>query len=453
MTKITHIFILTAILLTSPVCATEKLKPQSFLGLVAQADTTGNVVVQRVLPQATADAVGLQIGDVIQSINQKPISSFEQIIALVKEIGVSENIEVAIVRQDKAMTLKGAMQGKARESHAEYDVLYDVVEHQGDSLRSIVYQPKNMKSGDKRPAMFYIQGYTCQSIDHAMVPNLTMQQLLDAVVLSGMVVYKMEKLGVGDSQGKKRCEEVDFSTEMAGFESGIKALKSYDFVNAEQVFIFGHSLGGVYAPFLAEKYQLAGVAVYGAVIKPWYEYMLDIFGEQSVMMGTPKATAEANVKNIQPLLSAWLNSNQSWSQLQNNPSYKAGWDSGLLPVQGEQILQRHFSFFRDLNRYDLKTAWKNSRQPVLAIHGEFDIQAISENWAHDLVAVVNEGNKVTATAKVIKNTDHGLMRYDDMQALQADMSAGSYSPGNPGQHYNSDVAQVLIDWMAAVLKK
>lgn len=453
MTKIVNKLILIAVLLASPVYASEKLKPQSFLGMVAQANTVGDVVVQRVLPQATADVVGLQIGDVIQSINQKPISSFEQIIAWVKQTGVGEEIAFAIVRQDKAMTLKGSMQGKARESHAEYDVLYDVVEHQGDSLRSIVYQPKNMKAGEKRPAMFYIQGYTCQSIDHAMVPNLTMQQLLDEVVLSGMVVYKMEKLGLGDSQGKNRCEEVDFSTEMAGFESGLKALKSYDFVKAEQVFIFGHSLGGVYAPFLAEKYELAGVAVYGAVIKPWYEYMLDIFGEQSVMMGTPKATAEANVKSIQPLLSAWLESNQSWLDLQNNPSYKAGWDSGLLPVQGEQILQRHFSFFRDLNRYDLKAAWKNSRQPVLAIHGEFDIQAISDNWAHDLAAVVNAGNKVAATVKIIKNTDHGLMRYDDMQALQADMSAGLYSPGNPGEHYNSEVAGVLVDWMAAVLKK
>lgn len=428
----------------------EDLKPQPFLGLMANNNESGDVVVQRVLPGATADALGLRVGDVVVSINQEPISNFQQIINLVSQTEVGAALNLQLKRDGQSVALQGMMKGKAREKHGDYEVVYDVVKYKNNRLRSIVYRPLGMKTGEKRPAMYYIQGYTCQSVDHAMVPQVTLQQLLDAVVKSGMVVYKMEKLGVGDSEGPLRCQDVDFTSEMAGFEAGLEALKGYDFVDASKVFIFGHSLGGVYAPLLAEKHALAGVAAYGAVHKSWYDYMLDIFAVQSLMMGTDQATADANVSTIQPLLSAWLQSDQSWSDILADPKMKAGVDSGLLPIQGEQVLHRNYRFFRDLNRYDLPSAWKNSRQPVLVIHGEYDIQAINADWAHDVAAATKPH---LGTVKIIKNTDHGLMRYPSMQALQADMAAGRYSPGNPGEHYNAEVAEVLIDWMKSLFKE
>lgn len=431
----------------------EGLKTPPFLGLVANNNETGDMVVQRVLPGATADELGLKEGDEIVSFNQQPIENFQQIISFVQQSEVGTTLNVRLKRGDEIIELKGALQGRAKESHDAYEVVYDVVNHKNNKLRSIVYRPLGMKHGEKRPAMYYIQGYTCQSIDHAMFPEATMQQLLNAVVQSGMVVYKIEKFGVGDSQGELRCEDVDFTTEMAGFEAGLNALKGYDFVDDSKVFIFGHSLGGVYAPLLAKTHELAGVAVYGAVFKPWYDYMLDIFAVQSLMFGTSQAEAKANTDTVQPLLAAWLKTEQDWQNMMAAPALQSAINSNLLPIQGEQILHRHYTFFRDLNRYDLQQAWQQSQQPVLAIHGEFDIQAISSDWAKDLGATINAQNKTQATVKIMPNTDHGLMRYPSMQALQSDMGTGAYRPGSPGTHYNPAVAEVLIDWMQKIGKQ
>ena len=41
------------------------------------------------------------------------------------------------------------------------------------------------------------------------------------------------------------------------------------------MFIFGHSMGGVFGPILASEIPIRGIAVYGTVAKTWTEYCLE----------------------------------------------------------------------------------------------------------------------------------------------------------------------------------
>jgi len=43
-------------------------------------------------------------------------------------------------------------------------------------------------------------------------------------------------------------------------------------VDQDNVFIVGHSMGGVFAPILAAEFPVKGIAVYGTVVKTWTEY-------------------------------------------------------------------------------------------------------------------------------------------------------------------------------------
>ncbi len=415
------------------------------------ADTGQGVVVQGVLPASTATKVGLLEGDVIIELNGQQVSDFQQLIAMIQTMKVGENIAIKVDRGDQQRSLTGQILSRPQEQHAHYEVIYDAVKYKNNLLRSMVYKPADLKAGEKRLALYYIQGYTCQSIDAAMTPDLTLQHLLNQVVLKGYVVYKIEKFGVGDSAGDLKCSQVDFTQEMNGFLAGMNALKKYEFVDENNVFVFGHSLGGVYAPIMAEQATIRGIAVYGAVVKSWYDYLLDIFSEQAVIFGTAAEQAKSNTERLKPLLQAWLKSDRSWGEIQNDAQYKAAFEANLIPVQGDQVFHRHYSFFRDLNRYDLKAAWRNYQGAVFAMHGEYDIQAISDDWAKDLTALVNQSEPGVATMQVFANTDHGLMKYSSMQALQADMSAGRYNPVQPREHLNPEVGEQLIQWMEKVL--
>jgi pimeloyl-ACP methyl ester carboxylesterase len=433
-------------LLLSSLAQSTSLRGQPMFGVMGQAAEPG-VEVQMVLEQSTAAVMGLKTGDIITTFNQQPVNSFPQLVELINALNVGDQLTIELIRDQQASQLSGQVLSRPREQDERFRVLYDEVKTGNNTLRSIVYQPNDLQAGDQRPALFYIQGYTCQSIDHAMVPQLTIQQLLSEVATHGYVVYKIEKFGVGDSQGELACSQVNFSQELAGFKAGLRALKAYDFVDADAVFLFGHSLGGVYAPLVDEGSQFKGIALYGAVLKPWYDYLLDMFSEQAVMMGTPKATAAENTRLIQPLLHAWLNTDLSWESITADPQMADAFAANLLPHQGDQVFQRHHSFFRDLNRYDLAKAWRQVTAPVLVLHGAHDIQTISDQWAKDLTALLNADSPGQATLEIFDNTDHGLMKHDSFEALRQAMQEGRYNPAQPGEHYNQEVAQTLIKWM------
>ena len=88
---------------------------------------------------------------------------------------------------------------------------------------------------------------------------------------------RSEKSGVGDSTGTP-CRDVDFRSEVSLFTSALKKLKSYDFVDTENVFIFGHSAGGWVAPLVASEEPVKGIVVYGTVVRPFAEYLVETSG-------------------------------------------------------------------------------------------------------------------------------------------------------------------------------
>ena len=48
-------------------------------------------------------------------------------------------------------------------------------------------------------------------------------------------------------------------------------------IDSENIFLFGHSLGGVTAPLIAAEVPVRGIINYGSVATTWYEYLLRKF--------------------------------------------------------------------------------------------------------------------------------------------------------------------------------
>lgn len=61
------------------------------------------------------------------------------------------------------------------------------------------------------------------------------------------MTLRIEKPGVGDSEGGPFAE-LDFTTELDIYRQALKQLKEQPEVDAEHVFIFGHSMGGAFGP-------------------------------------------------------------------------------------------------------------------------------------------------------------------------------------------------------------
>ena len=67
----------------------------------------------------------------------------------------------------------------------------------------------------------------------------------------GYATMRVDKSGMGDSKGTP-CMESDFEMEASGYKAGLAAIKGLDFVDQQNIFIAGFSIGGIMAPVVAQ---------------------------------------------------------------------------------------------------------------------------------------------------------------------------------------------------------
>jgi uncharacterized protein len=255
------------------------------------------------------------------------------------------------------------------------EVIYGEMPYMQGYIRTIVNKPEG---NGPFPAVFYLQGYTCSSIDN-LSPASTVKQLIEALVGKGYAVFRMEKPGVGDSYNLPDCRQIDYETELNAFKNGLGHLQTLSFIDTANIFLFGHSLGGIAAPLMATGNQPKGIIVYGTVLKPWAEYMMDIYREQRQLWGMDFLQIENDARIMFPLLSDYLVHKISPFELaENNPEYAAMLTSSLGFNQEGQILDRHYTFWQQLQDKNLTEAWKKAGTYTFAIYGEADIAAINE---------------------------------------------------------------------------
>ncbi|WP_144394408.1 alpha/beta fold hydrolase [Pleionea sediminis] len=446
--KFFNYFLFNALIMISSLSSANGLKPRGFLGIGGQpVDGSDGIVISNIAPNSTATQLGLQQGDRVTLINGQTILSFQDVISVLGDLREGDSITVKLTRDGQTLKFSGALSARQQEVSDAFNVISDSVTVNNNRLRSYIYQPKDIAKNEKRPALFYIQGYTCGSVNWGALPNLTMRQLLSDIAKAGFVVYRVEKFGVGDSDGHLKCSQIDFTTELSGFDAAIKALKALPYVDENNIHLFGHSLGGLYAPLIAEKNTVKSVAVYGTVVKPWYEYLLDIYSKQALLYGTDKKTAQKNRDRVQPLLDAWLNSDRSLEAMRHDEKLKDAFNSNLVPINGDQIFHRHYTFFRDQNQYNFAAKWKALKVPTLAIHGEYDVQAIDDSWTHDVVNAVNSHGRDIAKRVIIPKTEHSLMTYKSREATMSALSNGQNNVVQPGEHYKDFTYHELVKWL------
>ncbi len=436
--------ILSLIVLIFSTSSLASLAQRGFLGIAPESAQGSEINVANVVANSTASALGVKVGDQLVALDSVKLTRFSHLLALLENKQVAKPISLTVKRDNKELVLKGLLKGRQQEKSDIADVIYDVVNVDNNQLRSIVYKPHGLTG--KAPAIFFIQGYTCSSIDYGMIPNVSVKQMLDQYVASGYVVYRIEKFGVGDSQGELNCGEVDFTTEIAGFVAGLKALKQYDFVNENNITIFGHSLGVLAAPVVAQKESVAAIVGYGGVFKSWRDYMTDIYQVQSQQFGTSKKQAKENYSTMKPFLDDWLVSDKSWREISQSKAYKQVMQADLAPIQGQQVFHRDYLFFRDLNSYGFKSLWQQTKVPVLMIHGSLDIQAINKQWAYDIAATVNDaGGK--AKAVELEGAEHIFMRYDNAEQYMSARQSGNYRITEPKKHFDDRIATTVTKWL------
>lgn len=433
-----------------------KLKRQASLGIRFQAvsdslakvyglQKTHGLLLLSVIEGSTADNLGLKEEDIIIRFNGTEVNQTQDLLRELNAVKEEDEISLAFYRNGIEKQVRGKAMGKPLEQSDWAEVSYESFQYSGNHLRSILHKPKGVK---KPPLVFFIQGYPCQSIDMVYTPQQASRRLIDDWVQAGYAVYRIEKPGMGDSESEKPCLELNFLEEVEAFRQGYKNLKNRKDIDLERLFLFGHSIGGIVAPLLAAEFNPKGIVTYGTVVNTWFEYMQELSRVQGVFFNRSDSLVEADIRNATPFWYQMLVEQKTNQEiLTDQEIYKMLEEEGTLESfkQG-QFINRHYSYWASIQNLALSEKWGRVKTNVLALYGEFDIQALNSDHIYAIERIVNRNHPQKAKAKIIKEADHGFVRFPSMQENVEVLNNNQYW-SYMQNNYHDGIAKITVKWM------
>jgi len=400
------------------------------------------LVAKKPLPGLTGEKAGIKEGDIIMSINGKPVS-VQTIGEYAKTLVAGKDVTFVVNRDGQTVTLTAQHAEKPRDpGNANYEVIYSHIVSNGKKMRTIITIPK--KAG-KHPGWFFIQGFSPISYDFTLETSTGDVTSIDGPLLfdianSGYVTMRVEKPGVGDSEGGP-FKDLDYTTELDIYRQALKQLKDHPRVDKDNVFIFGHSMGGSFGPMVAAENPVKGIAVYGTAGRTWTEYLIDTVRYQGILAGGSFEKADEEVRAMSQLIALVFFENKTVEEVKSSHPQLAALADAVFP--GGYFNQKTLKFWDELSEINFASYWAKLDSHVLAVKGESDFVVYEP--CHKLIAdIINRKNPGRGTFKVLPESDHLFHNFKTEAESQRNFSKGKF---------NIAFSTLMKEWMQDVMKK
>ena len=392
-----------------------------FLGarLSASGKAGEGAAIARIIDGSEAQKIGLTTTDKVLSLNGRAIDTDFEVENFFDRQPAKARLNLEILRDGKRIKLDATIPALPREGFSGIEHIYDEVRNaNGQRLRTIVTRPASADKKAKLPAVFIVGWLSCDSVEYPFGARGGMDQLIVHLVRdSGYAVVRMDKPGVGDSEGV--CAEADFNAEISGYQAAFKSLEKYEFIDGSRVAVVGLSSGGGFAPLAAPADRVKGYVAIGSWGRTWYEHMLAIERGRLGVSGTPPAKINSDLKAFIEFYRLYLVEKQTPKQiLAARPEWKELWYDGDMTQYG-----RPAAFYQQLQDLNLGEAWAAVKVPVLVMRGEYDwIMPREDGYA--IVESVNRNSEIAKYVELPRVT-HGLMQFGSL-AESAKGGRGDY---------------------------
>lgn len=392
------------------------------------------VLVQQTFAGQSAAAGGLEAGDLVLSVNGEAVG-LASLIARIKTLPAGQTASFSLIRNGKRLTKRVMMLERPRDTGtAAYTVAYDDVSTAAGRMRTIHSHPK---AAGKHPALFFIQGFSPISYDYRLDGDGPNAPILNAFATDGYVTMRVEKPGVGDSEGGP-FNDLDYTTELDIYRQALAQLKSLPDVDTTRILIFGHSMGGAFGPMVAAESAVRGFIAYGFVARTWHEYLLDTTRRQALLGGASYSQVDESIRQTSRVLQYVFAEGSTPAQVKTAHPELAETVDGTFP--DGRFNQKANTFWAQLCATNFAAYWEKANTRLLSIHGASDF--VSE-WAdHQAAAdLVNRMHAGWGTAIEVPATDHVFNHYET--------EAESFKHFPKGK-FNPEVIGIMKKWAAEV---
>ena len=409
------------------------------MGLIAKPVTNG-IIVDSIIANSSFAALKLQKGDIITDLNGNKIASMEAYGKIASNIRTGEKVEVKFIRNQQNMNASGSAVMRPYEQSDIADVQYDWVKFRNGYLRAITRKPKGKTNC---AAILLVPGYGCGSIENYM--SSYNGKILTEWLKAGYAVVTIEKSGLGDSYNCVPCSEVDLATDIESFDAGYNYMEQLPFVDKNNLYIWGHSMGGIIAPEIAKRHHPKGVMVFGTTFRPWSEFLLEMHRVQKPLLENQTyLQTEDFMRKIQKIYYEFFILRKTREDLLKNPEYKDLVVSELGYKEGSNDMWgRYLAFWPQIDSLNLAQSWQAIDCPVLILHGASDYESCSIAEPQLITACVNAAHPGNATMLVVPELDHFMMKSKNWEEARDNFKAQQYVKGN----FNYSIAEETINWL------
>lgn len=375
-------------------------------------------------------STGVKVDDRILAVNGVAIKTRQAWQDLTDALVADKDYELVLRRDEKRLTVTTRFPAVERETYPGIAVEYDeIVSDYGIRQRTIITRPE--AAVGPIPGIVVLQGLSCSSIEYTPGRRSNfIRSLRGLVQQSGMAVMRIEKPGLGDSEGD--CSRTDFHTELNGYQVAIEQFKARDDVDAGRIVVYGSSMGSALAPYLVEQHQLNGVIADGTFFRSWFEHMLEIERRIKRMQG--KSQSEINTLMTQvyiPLYYGMLVEQRSYADLvRANPllaehNYHAD----------AHMYGRPVAYYHQVQAFNFAGAWSQVKVPVRIRYGSND-WIMSEADNHMIVDALKRAGNQNVELFVYPGLDH----WDTVHKTPDDSFHGQ-----PGQ-WQDMISEQIVGW-------
>jgi len=401
-----------------------RLPRRGFVGLSLASsalDGQRGLSIRGVAPGSDAARAGVEPGDVLLALDRNPATDLAEVRALLRGLRAGDPLLLEVSRGGLLLRFELEVSEYPLERYAAGRVELGQVWNGGAWLRTIAVVPD---TEGPHPMLVYLPGAHWATEEYPLDLDNPVPAMAHALCSAGIGMLRIERSGVGDSQGPP-CTRVDFETELAGYRAGLEQLFASDRTRADRIFSFGHSLGAMVAPLLAESSSLAGVVTFGASAMPISSGLSGALLRYAARQAD-RAAAEGRARAMCELIRLVCGGKTPSEVFAERPELRA-----VAPAHftGDQAYERVVTFYHQLERADLSGAWSRAGCDVLAIHG-------TDDWittAEDSRAIAAAAGPRAAVLE-LEGVDHQLS------------NAGSAKP-----RLAPSLATAVVEWIRARL--
>jgi pimeloyl-ACP methyl ester carboxylesterase len=402
--------------------------------LIAPAPSGGGVLVKGIAPGYPVGASPLRANDVIVTCDGDSMS-VPTLISTIAARPAGSTVALAVLRGGGRRTLHVKLFERLRDpGDAFYTAEYSDITSHGHRMRTILTHPR---AAGRHPGFMFIQGYSPLSYDFPLTASGLDAPILRAMADSGFVTMRVDKPGVGDSEGGPFAD-VDFITEADIYRQALLQLKSQPDVNPEDVFIFGHSMGGAFGPLIACEIPVRGLILYGVAARTWHEYLLDTVRYQALLAGKSYAAVDDEVRQSSRILELVFQDHKSPADVKReHPEYAAMVDSTFV---GGRFNGKTATFWEQLEDTNFADLWTRANTRVYALHGASDF--VTYDVDHQLIAdIVNREHPGWGRFEKVPDSDHVFANWKTEAESMQHFPAGDFNPAFIG---------MMQKWIAGV---